>query len=646
MHGFRQRVAVGLLAVVLVGCASQAPTPAGTPGGSAAPAASGSGPTAPSAPTSVKVQVGPVDAATASSLLGQPSTDANGLSTAAAALGKDVQARVNATAIYGQTATDLVSLLDGTETAALQALLDKVRAKAGTADTARLELASFRRPTGRPAAGSDMALLTVAYLFLVLAGGTGIGMYEPKAGDIPATSLSTHESKTSGDTTMDVNVSFTISSSGGVVNVSVNLTGQGSGKDTATGKSASLAGNSTIVFSINPCPDPAGRVNGTVAISDDETISSSAGPSVGYKITGTTDFLTQVNDQADIDATQMTSKIERAITTATPASGAGSPDVSAIDIAVTGTDTIGGDGKFGSGGTLNVDKVDGPAQDSDIVSIGGMVGTFGYGPPIMLSGFAKDDWRGGRCFEVRPAPDGGTVATGSATKVKVTVYHWVDKADIQVPVRATLSGAKSIDPNGTPVTSPATFTFTAGKPTATGDVTYKVVSKRGIGERTSNFKVQGSLKIDISGTYDETAFVWIYKLKVKASGLFLLVHDDGSIDIDGDVVVSGTARATLEPCTATINEKIPVHGTATLTGPDDAPVYRAIIGPASTSNLGQKITCPYISVPSNEGDFFGQWSHTLGPVDLPATGGVVTKSGSTGGGVSRQAQGTFTATVP
>jgi hypothetical protein len=594
----------------------------------------------------VHVGVGPVDPATAASLVGSAPSDANGLAAAAAAVGKDVRARVNAAAVYGQAATDLETLMDQAETAGLQGLLAKVKAKAGTADAAGVELASFQLPGGRPSVTSDMALLTVAFLFVIVAGGMGIGMYEPKVGDIPSTSLSQNEAKTSGSTTMNVDVTFTVSSSGGVVSVSISISGQGAGTDAATGKTTTLSGGSTIVFSINPCPDPSGRVSGTVAISDDETIASSSAPTVGYKITGTTDFLTLVNDQADIDSTQMKSTIERAITTATPASGGGSPDVSAIDVAVTGSEAIGGNGSFAPGGSMTVDKAEGPVQDSDIVSAGGMLGTFGYGPPIMLSGFAKDDWRGGRCFEVRPVQDGGTVSTASVTSVKVTVYHWVDKADIEVPVKATLSGARSIDPSGSPVTSPATFKFTAGKPSSTGDVTYTVTSKRGIGARSSSFKVQGSLRIDIAGTLDETAVVWVYKLKVNAGGLFLLVHDDGSIDIDGEVTVKGTARATIAPCSATINEKIPVKGTATLTGPDDAPVYRAVIGPASTSNLGQKVSCPGISVPSNQGDFFGQWSRTIGPVDIPVAGGVVTKSGSTGGGINRQARGTFTATVP
>ena len=78
-----------------------------------------------------------------------------------------------------------------------------------------------------------------------------------------------------------------------------------------------------------------------------------------------------------------------------------------------------------------------------------------------------------------------------------------------------------------------------------------------------------------------------------------------------------------------------------LTGPDDAPVFHFQLGPASTNSLGGHVSCPYVSMPFNAGDFFGQWSTTLGPVDLPASGGTVSKSGSTPGLLTRNAAGTF-----
>ena len=64
------------------------------------------------------------------------------------------------------------------------------------------------------------------------------------------------------------------------------------------------------------------------------------------------------------------------------------------------------------------------------------------------------------------------------------------------------------------------------------------------------------------------------------------------------------------------------------------------------SKLGETLTCVGgISLQRNDGDFFGQWSEALGPIDLPAAGGTVTKSGSSSAGPAvRHASGTFKAT--
>jgi hypothetical protein len=168
----------------------------------------------------------------------------------------------------------------------------------------------------------------------------------------------------------------------------------------------------------------------------------------------------------------------------------------------------------------------------------------------------------------------------------------------------------------------------------------------GIASATGTFHVRGSLTVGIVGTLRmNAAGVWIYKLKVKATGIELTVNDDGSISASGMVSVTGTARAAVAACTATINEKIGVRARGQLQGPDDAQVYHVQIGPTSENNLGEKIHCPGITLPTNEGDYFGQWSTAIGYVDLPAAGGTITASGSTSGLLNRQAKATFTATT-
>lgn len=351
--------------------------------------------------------------------------------------------------------------------------------------------------------------------------------------------------------------------------------------------------------------------------------------------------MTQVNDAAEIDGTAMTGKLDVATTTTTSSNGA--TDASTVDIAMSGTDSMSPAGTFAPGGTMAVDSVTGPAQESDGKTAGQIFGVDGYGLPGLMASFARGGWRGGKCFEVRVTPDGGTVATGSKTQVKVTVYHWVDKADVQLPVKATLAGTKAIDPNGQPVNSPTTFTFSAGAPNSTGDVTYNVTSRRGIASKTSSFKVDGNLNVAINGTLTETASIATYKLKVSATKIAISAHADGSLSVNGEVSVTGTVTALF--CTGKINQRIDVIGQVTLAGTPDAPIYRTLLGPGSVHNLGGTFSCPGLSLSSNQGDFFGQWSGAIGPVDLPAAGGTVARTGSNSSGIlDRHASGTFVAT--
>ena len=313
-------------------------------------------------------------------------------------------------------------------------------------------------------------------------------------------------------------------------------------------------------------------------------------------------------------------------------------------MAATGVETFTATGGTvpGAEDSFTIDKVEGPAQTSDVEALGKTIGIFGYGPPLLLSSMARQVWRAGKCFEIRPKADGGAVSPNSKNSIDVTVYHWVDKADIKVPVKATLAGAKAIDPAGQPLTSPAKFTFTAGAPSSTGDVTYNVTSNRGMATRTSHFTVNGGLLVGIKGTYSETAGIATYNLKVSADDILVTAQPDGSLTFSGRVSVTGSVTALV--CTGKINQRIDVIGQGSLTGPDDAPVYHLQFGPGSLTSLGGTFSCPGVTTTGNKGDFFGQWSNVLGYVDLPAAGGSVTLANATGSGlITRSAHGTFTA---
>ena len=461
--------------------------------------------------------------------------------------------------------------------------------------------------------------------------------YDPRAEAAPVTSQFNSQGS-SGSGSSSVSGSVTTGSSGGVVTVVVSMTSDTTGSAGGPGSGLQVTGSSSLSVSVNPCPDPGGRVTGHVDISDDETDSSGSGASagsLGYHYQGSADFVTTVDDQAQISTTQVTAQMDRSVTS--------TDGTAAIDATVTASyDATGG---YTTPPSMTVTDAEGPATQADVQQTGHAINLFESGTAVAVGLAARTTWQSGRCFQVRPTPNGGDVGPSSRTPIKVTVYHWVDKADIDVPVKATLAGTKSVDPSGSNQTSPATFQYTAGVPGSTGDLTFKSVSRRGISETTAHFKVKAGLLVDISGTYTETiSGLFNYNLKVNAHGISVSVTDAGAVVASGNVTVTGSVSSI--ECSGRVNEAIPVTGTGTITGPEDAPILRVLIGPASLHQLDETLTCVGgITLHRNDGDFFGQWSEALGPIDLPAAGGTVTKSGSNNAGPAvRHASGTFKAT--
>jgi len=152
------------------------------------------------------------------------------------------------------------------------------------------------------------------------------------------------------------------------------------------------------------------------------------------------------------------------------------------------------------------------------------------------------------------------------------------------------------------------------------------------------------VSVDISGTLLETAGPVTYNLKVKATGIEIRVADDGTISVSGTAKVTGPASALI--CRGTINETVQVKGAGTVAGTPDAPVYHVLIGPSSTNTLGGSFSCPGLSVSGSRGDFFGQWSSTIGYVDYPAAGGTLSMSNTSTsvGLLTRNAHGSYKVT--
>ena len=462
---------------------------------------------------------GPLDRSNLAALVATTVPDQSQVGPLAEALSGADRTQVNAAAI-SPSIPALEVIQDQDAMKALQQL--QAKQAAAYSPSGLVQMAAWRPADAQPLQHPSGALLASTETLVIAIVGGAVGAYDPRVDTSPQP-LSQDFTDSSGGVDTSMRVTLTTSSGGGRFTAALAVDGDTTKTDPSSGAVVGrVVGTSNFVVSLNPCPDAGGLVSGHIAIEDDETDSGSAAASgstsVGFKYTGSGDFTTTVNDQADIASTHFSAEVDRAVTSATTAAGSNEPDLTSTDLGLHFDQTV--TGSAGGATDAQVTNAQGPVSAEDGRAVAGAF-TIGIEvPALALTSFASNVWKGGKCFEIRPSPDGGDVGPGSQTKVKVTVYHWVDKAEVKLPVKATLAGTKTVDPSGVDQTAPATFTFTAGQPNSTGDITYRVVSKRGIAEKTSNFKVQSGLKVNISGTLVESVQpAGTYHLKISGTGI-------------------------------------------------------------------------------------------------------------------------------
>ena len=99
-------------------------------------------------------------------------------------------------------------------------------------------------------------------------------------------------------------------------------------------------------------------------------------------------------------------------------------------------------------------------------------------------------WRSGKCIELTPSRDTGNVDPNEQVDLSVTAAGKFQHDEIDQPIKATFSGATSLDPTGEPVPYPPTFTFIAGPNNGDkGTINLEQVSNRGIGKKLVEFTV-------------------------------------------------------------------------------------------------------------------------------------------------------------
>jgi hypothetical protein len=279
-------------------------------------------------------------------------------------------------------------------------------------------------------------------------------------------------------------LSTSVQLAGSQLIVDVNLTMSGEAKDVASGATRfRIAGQGSTRIELDACPGPDGTIPVKVRIKGQEDYFLAGLIGVGRKEDIVIDGRLTVDDHARLvraDITTVTGDVSE--------KGRKGAGLFAYDLGGSATWSY---IKNGEDWTLTesdgkLTKNDGGTWD-DIRSLFGTMGLYS-GTLFAVGKVAEEFWQSGKCIEVLVDPDGGEVEPDSQTTVTARVRHRFEGTDLAKPVEATLAGVRSLEPAGRPQPAPATVTYTAGSDEGdVGDLTFRSVSNRGIGETTVQF---------------------------------------------------------------------------------------------------------------------------------------------------------------
>ncbi len=264
---------------------------------------------------------------------------------------------------------------------------------------------------------------------------------------------------------------------------------------------ATVTDAAVVRVRIEVCPDANGVVRGVVETESDTKFSATDGPGYHATFHGSDQFQVQVDDQANAGVTQHTEDATRRATGQRPAFGSEPAADTDATLQITTSHTTGaGDGVAETPTILQDDG-------ADVADL--RIALFVAGLTRKIAEEVRDAaatvWRGGRCLQVVATPGGGKVEPGSDTSITATIQHIVEQGEVARPVVATLAGAGSIDPSGTPQDAPASVSYRAATSGGSDAITFKTTSNRGIAEVTETYLVDPSrLSGVIAATYDTT----------------------------------------------------------------------------------------------------------------------------------------------
>ena len=395
-------------------------------------------------------------------------------------------------ALLGANAAAAFEALDDAETALGEAILPKAATDLGIdVSTGQALVAAANggpggndRPpppatewTGSMLSHSSFTIAMMTSLFTMtieLAGRTGEG----------ATTRNDSQTSTSDGVSETVNVTTDWRLTHGQGSMTGDVEINATAKATAADGSAigNLVGKAVGHLEINACPDAAGHAKGRLSLARQEEMTPAGGTGAGFAKSFDGDFTLVVDDDAKL------TQIDVQMNLRDGAHGGEGGDWNAT-IGIPATIKPDGGVDFDSSNVV----ANGTASQTQVQAT--MNGYMSAYPIIVeVAKRAQDFWRSGACIELTTSEESRSVKPDEEVSLTVDARGKFDGNQVKGGIVATFSGKKSLDPTGTKVEAPATYTFVAGSNRGdTGTIKLEQKSRRGIGLKTVEFKVDAAL---------------------------------------------------------------------------------------------------------------------------------------------------------
>ena len=290
---------------------------------------------------------------------------------------------------------------------------------------------------------------------------------------------------------VDLHMTWVINSGGGKISFEIRMSATDNIFNATSGSFVALyTSTSNGRFDVNACPEEGGVARGTYSFQTKHEMNDVSGAANARSGAGrAVDAPFTLYDGDDAHLLRMETTLDMAADAHGPgASGSGSTD--AFDWTASQTVPIvmtpGGQTTSSGGSDLR-------AQGTGAERAAGSMFNSSTMAQLVLGQVGKETeafWRSGKCIELTPSRDTGTVNPNEQVDLSVTAAGKFQSAEIAQPISATFSGAQSLDPMGDPAPYPPTFTFIAGPSEGDkGTIDLSQVSNRGIGKRTVEYTV-------------------------------------------------------------------------------------------------------------------------------------------------------------